>query len=161
VSSALPRNPRDLARGHGRRTRLNPLRTAPRGAADRGSVAIFVAVITPALLVVFGLVLDLGQELRAQRTAQAAAQEAARAGVEAVDAPRYRSGGGIGVNAGIAAAAARSYLSGAGYSGTVSLPQPATLAVSVTVTQPTHMLAVIGISSWTATETASASLEEG
>jgi len=132
-----------------------------REGGERGSVAVFVAVIAPALLVVFGLVLDLGQELRAQRTAAAAAQEAARAGVEAVDVPRYRTGAGVRVDGAAAAAAARSYLSGAGYTGRVTLTGARGLRVTVTVTQPTQVLGLVGIPSWTETGTASATLEEG
>jgi len=122
---------------------------------------VFVAAIVPALLVVFGLVLDLGQQLRAQGTAAAVAQEAARAGVESVDLGHYRGGAALSVDAATATAAARGYLSAAGYSGVVRLTGPATLSVTVTVTRPTQVLGMVGISSWTATETARANLEEG
>ena len=128
---------------------------------ERGSVAVFVAAVVPGLLVVFGLVLDLGQELRAQRTAQAAAQEAARAGAESVNLAAYRRGSGIVLDAAAASAAARAYLSAAGYPGSVSVAGGSTLTVTVTVTQPTQVLGLIGITSWTATETAHAQLREG
>lgn len=159
-----------LTRIHDRAPRLRPALPPSLGRTvgahhERGSVAVFVAAITPALLLVLGVVLDLGEELRAQRTATAAAQEAARAGAEAVDLSHYRTsregGTGITVSAPAAAAAARSYLSAAGYSGTVALTGPTTLSVTVTVTQPTRLLGAVGISSWTATETAQATLQEG
>lgn len=139
---------------------LRRIRALAREGRDRGSVAVFVAAIVPALLAVFGLVLDLGQQLRAQRTAAAVAQEAARAGVESVDLGHYR-GGALRVDAATAAAAARGYLAAAGYSGLVRLTGPATLSVTVTVTRPTQVLGMVGISSWNATETARANLEEG
>lgn len=143
--------------------RFGRVRLVLRGGGERGSVAVFVAAIVPGLLIVFGLVLDLGQQLRAQRTAAAVAQEAARAGAESVDLLSYRGGGGGGVtvNATAAAAAARGYLSAAGYTGTVTLTGPSTLSVSVTVTQPTQVLGLVGIRSWTAAETARARLQEG
>lgn len=142
--------------------RFGRVRLVLRGGGERGSVAVFVAAIVPGLLIVFGLVLDLGQQLRAQRTAASVAQEAARAGAESVDLLSYRGGGGgVTVNATAAAAAARGYLSAAGYTGTVTLTGPSTLSVSVTVTQPTQVLALVGIRSWTAAETARARLQEG
>lgn len=142
--------------------RFGRVRLVLRGGGERGSVAVFVAAIVPGLLIVFGLVLDLGQQLRAQRTAAAVAQEAARAGAESVDLLSYRGGGGgVTVNATAAAAAARGYLSAAGYTGTVTLTGPSTLSVSVTVTQPTQVLGLVGIRSWTAAETARARLQEG
>ena len=142
--------------------RFGRVRLVLRGGGERGSVAVFVAAIMPGLLIVFGLVLDLGQQLRAQRTAASVAQEAARAGAESVDLLSYRAGGGgVTVNATAAAAAARGYLSAAGYTGTVTLTGPSTLSVSVTVTQPTQVLGLVGIRSWTAAETARARLQEG
>lgn len=137
------------------------LRPAFAEGRERGSVTVFVAAVVPGLLVVFGLVLDLGQELRAQRTAQAAAQEAARAGAESVNLTAYRSSSGVVLDAAAASAAARAYLSAAGYPGSVSVAAGSTLTVAVTVTEPTQVLGLIGIPSWTATETAHAQLREG
>lgn len=48
----------------------------------RGSVSLFIVVLTPALLLAAGLVLDGGRQLQARRDAEGAASAAARAAVQ-------------------------------------------------------------------------------
>ena len=121
---------------------------------------MFVAVITPALLLCAGMVSDLGTQLRIARTATDAAQEAARAGADSVGSSLL-SGAGVQVSALQAAAAAQSYLAAAGLTGTAVATGPHTITVAVTVTQGAPLLSSIGVPPLTVTKTATASLERG
>lgn len=60
--------------------------------AEDGTISAFVAVIAVALIVVAGLVLDGGRLLAARRQADDIAANAARAGAQALDEHRIRSG---------------------------------------------------------------------
>ena len=60
-----------------------------------------------------------------------------------------------------AVAAARAYLAGGGYTGTVVPQGRASIRVTVTITKPTQVLSLIGINSVSATGSAVASLEAG
>lgn len=128
---------------------------------DRGSLTVMTAVLALALLAVAGLVVDGTAQLRAGQHATGAAQQAARAGAEALDAAALRAGGPVSVDPAAAAATARAYLSATGYSGTVTVTGQTTLQVTVTVHQPTVILGLIGVDSYTATGTATADLEHG
>jgi Flp pilus assembly protein TadG len=127
---------------------------------DAGAIPLFVAIVTPALLLCVGLVSDLGTQLRIARTATDAAQEAARAGADASSSTLI-AGGGVQVATLQAAAAARSYLSSAGLTGTAAATGPHTITVSVTVTQGAPLLSSVGVPPLTVTKTATASLERG
>jgi len=59
---------------------------------DRGTITVFVVIVTMALLLTAGLVLDGGRLLAARREAADIAGNAARAGAQAVDEHELRSG---------------------------------------------------------------------
>jgi hypothetical protein len=128
---------------------------------DEGSVTLFVAAVTPGLILAFGLVADLGAQLRAARAATDIAQEAARAGATAVDSSLYDSGSPAALAPERAVAAAEAYLRGAGYDGTATVTGPTTIRVTVTVTRTAPVLSSIGVGPFTATESASADLVRG
>jgi Flp pilus assembly protein TadG len=128
---------------------------------DEGSVAIFVAAVTPGLVLAFGLVADLGAHLRAARNATDVAQEAARAGASSVDASLYSGSGPLAISPTRAVKVAETYLHSAGYTGTATVTGPTTISVSVTITQPSPVLSRIGVGPFQVTETASASLLRG
>jgi hypothetical protein len=90
---------------------------------DRGSMSLFVLITVVALFFVAALVYDGAGRLRALTRAEGAAHEAARAGGQAVDASKAISGGGITVDRNAAVAAARTYLSREGASGTVTVSE--------------------------------------
>src|ERR1035437_10884133 len=81
-------------------------RTRPHPSAERGSVALWVAVMAAAVLLTLVLIVDGGAKIRAGNRADIAATEAARAAVLAVG-PR---GSGSGMDARLAVAAAKAYL---------------------------------------------------
>lgn len=107
------------------------VRADPRG-RDRGSVSLFVVVISLALFVALGLVVDGSTRLRAASHAATSAQEAARAGGQALSGSAIQGQQGI-VNPGAGAAAARSYLAQARVEGTVTVTGD---TVTVTTNQP-------------------------
>jgi len=138
-------------------------RSASRLAADRdrGSLTLMLAVLMVALLALAGLVIDGGRKLNAAGKAYAIAQEAARAGAGQVDTSvAYRSGS-FQVDQAQAIAAARDYLAGSGYSGAVSADGADRIRVTVTVTEQTAVLSLIGIDTMTSAGTAVASLVTG
>ncbi len=132
-----------------------------RGEREAGSLTLMLAVLMVALLALAGLVIDGGRKLNQSASAFAIAQEAARAGAGLVDRSiAYRSGT-FRVDQGQALAAARAYLAGAGYTGSVSTDGTQRIRVTVTVTGHTLVLSLIGIDTMTSTGSAVASLVSG
>ncbi|MFE3166663.1 hypothetical protein [Streptomyces sp. NPDC059224] len=101
---------------------------------DRGGMSVFALVTVVALFAVAALVYDGAGRLRALTHAEGVAHEAARAGGQAVDAGKAISGEGIRVDRNAAVATARTYLSHAGVSGTVSVSEDGG-SLEVTVTE--------------------------
>lgn len=128
---------------------------------ERGSITLLAAVLAFAVLVVAGLVVDGGARLDADRQVAGLAAEAARAGAEQVNLAALRASGDVQVDPGAAVDAARAYLSAAGYTGTVRVVGPATLVVTVSVHRRTLILALVGLTDYTVTRTATAALEHG
>lgn len=130
--------------------------------SERGSLSLMIVVLFVALAALAGIVVDGGAKLTADENAAAAAQEAARAGAATVNVSRAYSSGSFVVDQRGAIAAARRYLITAGYRRfTVSPDGSDAVRVSVTVTEPTKFLALIGVRSFTCTGTATASLVTG
>ncbi len=130
-------------------------------AGEQGSLILMLAVLLVALLALAGLVIDGGAKLAAKEDAAAAAQEAARAGAGMVDPARAYSAGTFTVDQSAALAAARSYLAAAGDQGSVASTGPDSISVTVTITQPTRLLSLIGIDSLSSTSSATAVLVTG
>ncbi len=128
---------------------------------ERGSVIRLFVILFPAVLAMAGLVIDGGAKLRAEVNATAIAEEAARAGAGMVNRSTAYATGTSAVSPGQAVAAARGYLAGAGVPGTVAVAGPHTIRVTVTITQPTVILYIIGIGSMTSTGEATANLVTG
>jgi hypothetical protein len=136
---------------------------ADRGPADRGSLTLMLAVLFIALVGLAGIVIDGGAKLTAAENANSVAQEAARAGAGIVNRTSAYSGGNFIVARDQAIAAADEYLASAGYSGSArQVPGRANeIEVTVTLTEPTKVLSIIGISSFTESGRAIAALESG
>ena len=129
--------------------------------AERGSITLMLAAMFVGLLALFGIVVDGGTKLDAAQNADAVAQEAARAGAGRVSQSAAYTTGQFLVDQQQAVAAARAYLAGGGYTGTVVPQGRASIRVTVTITRPTQVLSLIGINSVSATGSAVASLEAG
>lgn len=124
------------------------LRRPERGA----SVSVLTAGLMLAAAALLGLVIDGGAKASALSRADAAAQEAARAGVQAATT----TGSGGAVDVADAISAAQSYLTAAGVPGTATPAGTDSIHVTVTLTEPTKVLAMIGITDFTATGSADA-----
>lgn len=98
-------------------------------ADERGSVTVWMASTTVAMILLVGLAVDLAGAVHAQQRAQSIAAHAARAGGEQIDTAGMR-GHTVKADAPAAKAAAQSYLRAAGVSGTVSLTGGTTLTVT-------------------------------
>jgi hypothetical protein len=125
-----------------------------------GRVTAFVIIMVTAILLFAGLVLDGGLALAAKVRAVGEAQEAARAGAQEIDLAAYRATGTLRLLPQQASAAARGYLAAAGHSGTVSVAGN-TVNVTVTISQPTELLGLIGIGSITVTGAGQAQPQRG
>jgi Flp pilus assembly protein TadG len=114
---------------------------------DDGSLTVFTAALGVVFLLVIGLVVDGGGQIRNLQKADTAAQEAGRAAGQAVNPAALARGNGGQVDPAAAATAARSYLTAAGVQGTVTVTSPTTLQITTTTTYSTVFLGVIGIGS--------------
>lgn len=115
-------------------------------AADRGTVTAFTIVWLAAALALAGLVLDAGLAVSTKVNARAVANAAARAGARELDLAALRINGIIRIDQNKARSSAASWISRAGLRGTVTVTAN-TVTVSVTTSQPTQLLDLIGIRS--------------
>jgi len=161
LGSVLLCLPALLARRAGPESVDNRSGVRPRD-SERGGLSLMLVVLFAALAALAGIVVDGGAKLSAHENAVAAAQEAARAGAMPVDESAAYSSGSFVISQQQALAAARSYLIRAGYGRyTVAPDGTRAITVSVTVTEPTRFLSLIGVDSFTCTGTATASLVIG
>ena len=130
------------------------------GEDEAGMVTAFVVIFTLALLVMAGLVLDGGLALSAKVQAIDGAQAAARAGAQAIDIPLYRSTGQITLDPTQAAADAEAYLAQSGHTGTVTV-NGEQVTVTVTISQPTQLLSLVGVTHITVSGSGTATAEQG
>ncbi|MEV5301144.1 hypothetical protein [Amycolatopsis methanolica] len=114
--------------------------------ADEGRVSAFVVVLVSAILALAGLTLDGGLALAAKVRANGQAESAARAGAQAIDLAAYRNSGTLRLVPAQAIARAQAHLTAEGAVGAVTISGD-TVTVTVTGSQPTQLLGLIGISS--------------
>jgi Flp pilus assembly protein TadG len=130
--------------------------------ADRGAISLMIVLLFVALAALAGIVVDGGAKLTGDENVAAAAQEAARAGATTVDVSGAYATGSFAVDQRRALAAARGYLAEAGYhSFSVTADGIRAIRVTVTVTEPTRFLSMIGVRFFTCTGTATAVLVTG
>jgi|SRR5271165_7204586 len=130
--------------------------------AERGALSLVIVVLFVAFTALAGIVVDGGAKLAGDENAVAAAQEAARAGATTVDVPGAYATGAFVVDKQRAIAAAEAYLAVAGYRHYgVTTDGSRAIRVSVTITEPTRFLSIIGVRSFTCTGTAVAALVTG
>jgi Flp pilus assembly protein TadG len=136
-----------------------PVHDSPR---DRGALSLMIVVLFVALAALAGIVVDGGAKLAASQDAVALAQEAARAGATTVDTSSAYGQGAFVVDQQLALMAARSYLTAAGaHRYTVRPAGSEAITVTVTITEPTRFLGLIGVDSFACTGTATALLVTG
>ncbi|GAA4898753.1 TadE/TadG family type IV pilus assembly protein [Streptomonospora salina] len=125
---------------------------------DDGQTTVFVAVAVIALLLMGGLIIDGGAQLRAAQRATSAAEEAARAGNQAVDIAQLLQTGEVHMDTADAVSAANAYLDAAGADGNARAASANTVTVEVHEHVDTVLLSLIGIDSLSATGSATARL---
>lgn len=147
------------ARGFRRRLRGAMMRRRARLRADpdRGSITAYLLIMTVALVVLAGLVLDGGAALTAHGTAADTAQQAARAGADALDEQSLRATtpAGLTTNPAAAREAAAAVLAAADVTGDITVTGT-TVTVTARATKPTAILAIVGIDQVGGTATATA-----
>jgi hypothetical protein len=132
------------------------------GETERGSLTLMLAVLFISLLGLVGLVIDGGAKVTLAENATSVAQEAARAGAGMVNTATAYANGSFVVDETQAVNAADQYLANAGYQGSAEPGATAnSIQVTVTVTQPTKVLSLIGIDTMSATGHATATLVTG
>ena len=122
---------------------------------DRGAVTAIVAVFLVGLMAAAALVYDGGRAITAKRRAINQAEQAARAGARAIDPAALRAGQPERVDVAAADQQARQYLDSVGATGTVSV-KGATVQVTVTYRQPTLLLGLVGVDSFSGSGSADA-----
>jgi len=131
---------------------------APRD--ERGAVTVFVLVLSVALILAAGLVIDGGAILAARREAIAAADSAARAGAQALDAQALNTSGATQLDPTQAVAAAQGALRAGGYHGAVTVTGTR-VSVTVDINQPLYVLGLAGLGSRTVTGASTARAVRG
>lgn len=129
-------------------------------ARERGQVTAFLVIAITGLLALVGLVLDGGLALSAKVEAIGIAQEAARAGAQQLDLAAYRADGTLTLDPAAASAAAHAYLDASGAAGNVNVIGD-TVTVTVTATQPTQLLQLVGVNTLTVDGSGSAQPRRG
>ena len=129
-----------------------------RGADERGSITIWLALSSFVMVFLVGLAVDLGGQVHTQQRGHDLAAQAARAGGEELQASRAIQGRALAIDAATARAAAQRYLAAAGVHGTARVTGGDTLTVTVRDTYQTKFLGLIGITHLDVTSTASAHL---
>lgn len=127
---------------------------------ERGQVTAMWAILALALLVLGGLVFDGGQILTARRDANNLARQAARAGAQQLDEASVRAGNPT-LDAAAAETAARDFLARRHIEPISVSVVRSTVTVTVSITQPTRLLALVGIDERTVTSTAAARSARG
>jgi hypothetical protein len=127
---------------------------------EDGVVTAFVVVIALALMLFAGLVYDGGMALRAKVEAVDEAGAAARAGAQQLDLTALRSTGRVTLDPSAADGAAESYLAAIGRTGTVAVNGDE-VTVTVSFQQPTALLGIAGIRSFSVSGSGSATATEG
>jgi len=107
-------------------------------------LTLFTCLLTVAMLILIGLVVDGGYLLAARRRAIDEANGAARAGAEALAPSSYRTSGSLDLDPVAADAAAQAYLAAAGHRGVVTV-NGNDVTVSLNFDQPMSLLRIIGI----------------
>jgi Flp pilus assembly protein TadG len=113
---------------------------------DRGSVTLWLALASFAMIVLVGLTVDLSGQVYAQQRAIDVARQAARVAGQQIDPSQAVHGTTAQADTAQAVAAARSYLASSGLDGTVTISDGGTtIHVTTRATYQTKFLSVIGI----------------
>jgi Flp pilus assembly protein TadG len=131
--------------------------TSPTSVRDeRGAAAVFVMLMTVALLVGAGLVIDGGYALAERRQLNSQAEQAARVGADALDQASLRDGGTPVVDPARARSAAARYLADVGATGTTVSVTGNIVTVTIAGHVETTILSIAGVTRIAVSASASA-----
>lgn len=124
---------------------------------ERGSVALYMALIAVGMLMMAGLVIDGGAAIAARARAVDVSEQAARAGADALSQPALRTGtpGGLTADPGAARAAAARVLAAAGVTGDVRV-SGAAVTVTARVPRRAVVLSAVGVGDLSQSQTSTA-----
>ena len=136
------------------------LRRLPSGRTrdERGSISVWFATASFAMIILVGMAVDLGGKVHTQQQARSAAAQAARTGAQEVQGSTAVRGEDLRVDINAAKAAAQDYLHAAGVEGSVRVVDGDTLIVTTTDTYTSKFLGIIGLDTMQVTGEASARL---
>lgn len=123
---------------------------------ERGSITVWLALASFAMIFLVGLAVDLGGQVHAHERAHDVAAQAARAGGEEVDGGAAIQGRDLTIDATAARTAAQRYLDDAGVDGTVAITNGNTITVTVHDRYDPQFLGLIGINRLDVSGTATA-----
>lgn len=124
---------------------------------DRGQITPWTIFGVVLVLILAGLVLDLGLAMSDKVRLLDVAQAAARAGAREIDLATYRATGAVQLQPAQAAAAARTFAQQAGVDGQVTASaSTTTVTVTITGTRQTQLLHLVGITGLPLSATATA-----
>ena len=115
---------------------------------ERGSISVFIVILTPAFFALFALIVDGGVLIATQQEASAVADAAARRGAQDINEDEYRRTGAVIVDPFAARQSAEEYFTSAGYTGEVAVIGDA-VEVKVSREQQLPRLSLVGIGSRT------------
>lgn len=125
---------------------------------ERGSISLWLVTSSLVMMILVGLAVDLGGQVRAKQRVHALAAQAARAGGQEVQNGPAAEGNYLAVNAVSGRVAAQRYLTAAGVTGMATVDDADTITVTVRDTYRPKFLGLIGIGDLPVTGTASARL---
>lgn len=130
----------------------------PRPREERGTISVWFATASLALIILVGMAVDLGGKVHTQQRARSVAAQAARTGAQEVQGSTAVRGEDLRVDMAAAKSAAQDYLRSAGVNGTVTVTGGVTLVVRTTDTYNSKFLGIIGLDAMQVTGEASARL---
>jgi Flp pilus assembly protein TadG len=125
---------------------------------ERGSITVWIALATFAMIFLLGLAVDLGGQVHAYERAHDVAAQAARAGGEEVNGADAIRGKALIIDAAAARNAAERYLRRARVAGTVTVTSADTITVTVRDSYRPQFLGLLGINRLDVSGTATAHL---
>ncbi|MFI6163082.1 pilus assembly protein TadG-related protein [Micromonospora haikouensis] len=137
---------------------MKRLRTALQNASrdDRGQITPWTIVGVVIVLVLAGIVLDLGLGMSDKVRMLDVAQAAARAGAREIDLATYRANGTVQLQPAQAVAAARAFAQQTGAGQVTVSASTTTVTVTITGTRQTQLLHIVGITGLPVSATATA-----
>jgi len=133
-------------------------RRRPSRRDERGAISVWFAAMSLVMIILVGMVVDLGGKVHTQQRTRSVAAQAARTGAQQIHGGAAMRGEALRVDLAAAKSAAQDYLHAAGVNGAVTATGGDTLVVRTTDTYNSQFLGIIGLDAMQVTGEASARL---